>query len=369
MTPSPYLPTTRRFVNPLYIRVEDVPRGRLPVRRGPHARRVGVPSRCWPRRRRRPDRPRRGLDRQARRARGRASPRRGRPPGRPAFDAFVEQEGAGLETSRSGARSPRSTARVDRVAAEPRGPVVGARSPRPRDELADRVEFHLLAAVGGRRAARGRAARGARRRHGARHHARPRRRRAPAGRRRVGARRRARPRRHRGRTAGHVQPAGPELVAAAVAPGRAGAGRVQAVPGHAAHGAAARRCHPHRPRHRPVPAVVDPRGRRLRPTAPTSATTTRRSSASWRSRRTGPARSSSGRTSASSSRGCATTCPTAGSSARRCSGSSATMHGAPLAPEHYRPLVLATVTTHDLPPSAGLPGGRARGRSASASAC
>lgn len=29
------------------------------------------------------------------------------------------------------------------------------------------------------------------------------------------------------------------------------------------------------------------------------------------------------------------------------------VHGAPLAPEHYRPLVLATVTTHDLPPSAG----------------
>ena len=29
------------------------------------------------------------------------------------------------------------------------------------------------------------------------------------------------------------------------------------------------------------------------------------------------------------------------------------MHGAPLAPEHYRPLVLATVTTHDLPPTAG----------------
>lgn len=29
------------------------------------------------------------------------------------------------------------------------------------------------------------------------------------------------------------------------------------------------------------------------------------------------------------------------------------MTGAPLAPEHYRPLVLATVTTHDLPPTAG----------------
>ena len=25
MEPSPYLPTTRRFVNPLYLRVEDVP--------------------------------------------------------------------------------------------------------------------------------------------------------------------------------------------------------------------------------------------------------------------------------------------------------------------------------------------------------
>lgn len=29
------------------------------------------------------------------------------------------------------------------------------------------------------------------------------------------------------------------------------------------------------------------------------------------------------------------------------------VHGAPLPPEHYRPLVLATVTTHDLPPTAG----------------
>ncbi|WP_028049151.1 4-alpha-glucanotransferase [Cellulomonas sp. URHD0024] len=29
------------------------------------------------------------------------------------------------------------------------------------------------------------------------------------------------------------------------------------------------------------------------------------------------------------------------------------LHGAPLPPEHYRPLVLATVTTHDLPPTAG----------------
>ena len=41
----------------------------------------------------------------------------------------------------------------------------------------------------------------------------------------------------------------------------------------------------------PVPAVVDPGGRRRPETAPTSTTTTRRSSASWRSRRNGPGRS------------------------------------------------------------------------------
>ena len=35
------------------------------------------------------------------------------------------------------------------------------------------------------------------------------------------------------------------------------------------------------------------------------------------------------------------------------------MHGAQ-PPEHYRPLVLATVTTHDLPPDRGIPGRRAR---------
>ena len=64
-------------------------------------------------------------------------------------------------------------------------------------------------------------------------------------------------------------------------PDAAGRAALRAVPGHAAHGAAARgRASAGRPRHRAVPAVVDPRGRRLRRAAPTSATTTRRSSAS-----------------------------------------------------------------------------------------
>ena len=89
-----------------------------------------------------------------------------------------------------------------------------------------------------------------------------------------------------------------------------------------------------------------------RPRAPTCTTTTRRCSASSCSRRSGPARSSSARTSAWWPRTCATTWPSAGWSAPRSCGSSGRTT-APKPPEHYRELCLATVTTHDLPPSAG----------------
>ena len=78
------------------------------------------------------------------------------------------------------------------------------------------------------------------------------------------------------RAAGPLQPARPELEPAAVAPGPARRARLRAVPRPDRRRAAARRRRPGRPRHRPVPAVVDPRGRAGRPRAPTSATTTRR---------------------------------------------------------------------------------------------
>ena len=74
------------------------------------------------------------------------------------------------------------------------------------------------------------------------------------------------------------------------------------------------------------------------------------------------ARWSSARTSARSSRGCATTCASAGSSAPRSCGSSwtATATAARCTRERWREYCLSSVTTHDLPPTAGLPGRRAR---------
>ena len=101
-------------------------------------------------------------------------------------------------------------------------------------------------------------------------------------------RRRAGARRDRRCAAGHVQPAWARTGPSRRGARTAGGAGVRAVPRHAPHGAAARRRHPHRPHPRPVPAVVDPARAAGRPRAPTSATTTRRSSASWRSRRSGP---------------------------------------------------------------------------------
>ena len=90
--------------------------------------------------------------------------------------------------------------------------------------------------------------------------ARPRGRRTPRRRGRVGAGRRAGPRGLRRGAAGPVQPAGPELEPAAVATRPARRARLHAVPGHAAHRPQGLRRDPDRPRHRAVPAVVDPGG-------------------------------------------------------------------------------------------------------------
>ena len=100
----------------------------------------------------------------------------------------------------------------------------------------------------------------------------------------------------------------------------AGAG-LRAVPRHAPHRPAPCRRHPGRPRHRPVPAVVGARGddagrRHLRALRPRGADRHPRAGGPPRGR---PRRRA--RTSAWSSRGCATTCASAGSSARRSCGS------------------------------------------------
>ena len=123
MAASPYLPTTRRFVNPVYLRVEDVPgyddldaaarrRVDAPRRRGPDAERG------------RHDRPRRRLGGEARRAVGgvRGVRARRRVPG-------VLRRGGRGPASRSprGARSPRSTACRGR-----RGPRTCRTRPPPR---------------------------------------------------------------------------------------------------------------------------------------------------------------------------------------------------------------------------------------------
>ena len=83
MEPSPYLPTTRRFVNPIYLRVEDIPRGRGTAVDRPRRGRAAGRRRCAALNRARDAaRPRRRLDGQARGARaGLTQPRVARPPG------------------------------------------------------------------------------------------------------------------------------------------------------------------------------------------------------------------------------------------------------------------------------------------------
>ena len=108
MEPSPYLPTSRRFVNPLYLRVEAIPefayvrpRGRI------RKAREDVQA---ARRRSRADRPRRGVEGQARRAGERLPRRSGRRAGNWRTPPTASARAAASTTSPPGVRSPRSTA-------------------------------------------------------------------------------------------------------------------------------------------------------------------------------------------------------------------------------------------------------------------
>ncbi|OPZ49901.1 MAG: hypothetical protein BWY91_02947 [bacterium ADurb.BinA028] len=153
----------------------------------------------------------------------------------------------------------RGRGHLGRVAPPRRGGLRPAAAPAGPDRLP------LLAAVGPRRAVGGGPGQRAAGGNGTGDHPRPRRGRAPSRRRCLGAARRPRPERRSRRTAGHVQPAGPELVTAAVASAAAGRGGLRALPGHAAHDPAARRGDPCRPCPWAVPALVGSAGAASRP--------------------------------------------------------------------------------------------------------
>ena len=129
---------------------------------------------------------------------------------------------------------------------------------------------------------------------------------------------------------------------------------IPAVPGADRRRTAARRRGSHRPHHRPVPVVVDPRGPaahrgHLRALQPRGDDRHRRAGSA-----TVPARWSSGRIWAPLSPGCGTICATVDCSAHRSSGSNSDQYtGGPLAAQHWREYCLSSVTTHDLPPTAG----------------
>ena len=143
MEPSPYLPTTRRFVNPIYVRVEDVREtgyltaaDRAIVEWQAEAMKAlnDDPARA---------RPRRGLVGQAGRAvdgvRGAAQPG----PAGLVRGVRARARARGSSTSRRGARSPSATGcrapTGRRTSRDPRSLTVE----HMRHELADRVEFHM----------------------------------------------------------------------------------------------------------------------------------------------------------------------------------------------------------------------------------
>ena len=216
LSPSPYLPMSRRFTSPLYLRIEDIPeyavlsagdRQRIAALAAPL--RAGNSSPCA-------DRPRRGLARRSAPPSKSSRPSRWPPRDGPPSALHRSARARRLTTGPPGARSRRSTGRTGGrgrplpvAALGGGGRRAGAAAPQ------DRVP--LLAAVG-RPGAAGRGAGGG---PGGRYEHRRDRRpgggRAPRRGRRLGGCGRAGGGHERGRAARRVQPAWPGLEPAAVA--------------------------------------------------------------------------------------------------------------------------------------------------------
>ena len=255
LEPSPYLPTSRRFFNPLYLRVEEVPEYTA----------LSAPARAE-------------VDRLA--AEVHAALDGGDVVDRDtawtakraaleilhAVPRSDEREAGVPPALRGGGRGARRLRHLAgaRARARPRLPYLAGRPARRRLRCGGggaRVaraggRLREVAAVGARRAARRRTGERPPGRDGAGHHARPRRRRAPRWRRRVADAVDVRRGDHGGRATGPVQPARTGLEPAAVAAAAARGERLRAVPRPRARRAPARGRGARGPRDRAVPALV-----------------------------------------------------------------------------------------------------------------
>ena len=350
--PSPYLPVTRRFVSPLYIRVEEVPEfGYLSGAARTEVERMGLELRALNAADVLIDRDAVWEAKRSALTMLHAVPRS---PGRQAdYDLFLEQEGEGLRDfaiwcALAEVHGPVWSQWPDSLQ-DPRSAVVA----RTATELADRVDFYcwLQWVVDGQLGAAHRRALDAGMSLGVVHdlavgvHRRRRRHLGVAG--------RHGPRRHGRRPARRVQPAGPGLVAAPVAAGPAGRSRLRALPRHAAHRAAACRRRPGRPRARAVPAVVGAGG-----PPPSEGTYVRFDHDAL----VGILALEAHRTGAlvvGEDLGTVEPWVRDYLAERGILGTSILWfeqnwdEGTPLPPESWRELCLAAVTTHDLPPTAG----------------
>ncbi len=305
VSPSPYLPMSRRWVSPLYLRIEDIPEYAETQSSRTDAAYLSSRSRFVPRRRRRRSSTgTRSGPPSARRSRCCARcrcPTRGR---RRSMSS-VPGTGAPLPTGPPGARSRRCTAPTTATwparLRDPRSAEAEVR----RGDLAAQAEFHVWVQwlVAAQVAAAQAAARAAGMEIGiiadlaiGAH---------PGGADAWAGQEYFATRVHRRRAAGRVQPARPGLGAAADAPPRARGRRVPAAGRPHRRQPRPRRRTADRPRHGAVPAVVDPGGRAADRGARTCTTTRRARSAPSPRPPLRPGPSSSARTSAPWSRGCA----------------------------------------------------------------